>query len=847
MAITLTPQSSEGTNLYNSTVTYIPASTLTIPAGTTNIQISVSFYVGYNAYYNGDRSYGFEIVLRDAEGYSYTKSEDTWPDSNRGYVEETFTIGPYLNASSVSSVTLRQTDRYSSSYYATVRNSNSSINLDSYDTYRTNCGAPASVYFDNTSVTSKSVAPNKSVTLNWSAGSAGVNTSVSQYQVYRSTNGGAYSLLATVSGRSTSVTSGSNGTVYRYKIVTVSSPSGYNSGQSSAVATLTSAISAPSVPSNVRLDSTYLSSGAQTTLRWDASSAGTNNAVSSYTVYIDGVAQQAVGTTSYTVTAASSGTRSFTVQCNGANGVNSSQSSAVTLYTYSAPSAPTTVKVSPTSVAPGGAATLSWSGANDGSYNTISGYVVHRSTNAASGYSQLGSQLPASTTSLTVYAPESQGSTYYYVVYAVGTRGGTSAVSPYASLTSYSYTAVGAPTGLSISPGIVTPGGSATLSWQAGKAGTNTSISSYWVYSSTDGSTYSKLTGGQTTGLSLSVTAPSSGSIYFKVQSVANLSGYDSALSTEYAVLSVNRSPNAPSSVSASPTLYETGNVTVTWVAGGDPEGQAVTYEVQYKVSTSNSWAAFASGSSTTAEGSIVDSFPRGATATFRVRAIDSLGATSSWVESNSISRNEAPASNVLTFVKASGTGTTYARRPKILLTIGGSEAVSVYATGYTASRSGMIPAGTQVEFVANSDQTDGAKIVTFTVTDAPGASTTVDYNFTVETPIFTDDPIISRTTNVKAVHISELRSQIDVIRSYYGLSSYNWSTVMVARSSKISNWLTEIREIRTAMTEVINQINEWDYSSTTGNLDLPSWISVTTCCPRADVMNELRNILRTL
>lgn len=847
MAITLTPQSAEGTNLYNKTVTYTPASTLTIPAGTTNIKISVSFYVGYNGYYKGQRSYGFQIVLRDSEGSAYTVNTDTWPDSNRGYVEETFTIGPYISASSVSSVTLRQTDQYSSTYYATVRGSNSSINLNSYDTYRTNCGAPSSVYFDDTSVTSKSVAPENPVTLQWSEGSAGINTSVSQYRVYISTNGGSYQPGPIVPGRSTSVTSGSDGTVYRYKIVTVSSPEGYDSGQSSATATLTSAISAPSVPANVRLDETYLSSGVQTTLRWDASYAGTNNDVSSYTVYIDGVAQRPVGTTNYTVTAASSGTRSFTVQCNGANGVNSKQSDPVTLYTYSAPGAPETVTVSPTSVAPKGEAILSWSAAKDGSYNTVSGYVVHRSTNSASGYSQLGNQLPASTTSITVYAPESQGSTYYYIVYAVGTRGGTSAASPYAALTSYSYSNVGEPSGLTISPSIVTPEGTANLSWKAGKDGTNTSVSSYWVHSSTNGVDYTKLPGGQTTGLNLSVTAPTSGSLYFKVQSIANLSGYDSDLSKEYAVLSVNRSPNAPSSVSASPTLYETGNVTVTWVAGGDPEGQAVTYEVQYKVSTSSSWVAFASGSSTTAEGSIVDSFPRGATATFRVRAVDSLGATSSWVESNSISRNEAPSSDILTFVKASGSGTTYSRKPKILITVGGSESVSVYANGYTASRSGMIPAGTQIEFVADSDQTDGLKTVTFTVTDAPGASTTVTYQFTVATPDFTDDPIVSRTTYVKAAHISELRSQIDTIRSYYGLSSYNWSTTMVARSSKIANWLTEIRDIRTAMTEVINHINEWDYSSTTGNVDPPTWISITTNCPRADVMNELRNILRTL
>jgi hypothetical protein len=59
---------------------------------------------------------------------------------------------------------------------------------------------------------------------------------------------------------------------------------------------------------------------------------------------------------------------------------------------YSKCTAPTTVTIKPTNVAPNGAATLSWSGAKKGTNNEITGYEIYRSTAANGTYSKIGNK-----------------------------------------------------------------------------------------------------------------------------------------------------------------------------------------------------------------------------------------------------------------------------------------------------------------------------------------------------------------------------------------------------------------------------------------------------------------------
>ena len=42
--------------------------------------------------------------------------------------------------------------------------------------------------------------------------------------------------------------------------------------------------------------------------------------------------------------------------------------------------------------------------------------------------------------------------------------------------------------------------------------------------------------------------------------------------------------------------------------------------------------------------------------------------------------------------------------------------------------------------------------------------------------PTWTDDPIVPGSTRVKAIHINELRSAINTLRSQAGMSTYPWT-----------------------------------------------------------------------
>lgn len=220
------------------------------------------------------------------------------------------------------------------------------------------CGAPTAV-----SVNANNVAPVANVTLSWSGAKAGTSNAITGYQIYRATSAtGTYLLLTTVN---TSATSGSatvaaptaSGSSYYYKVLTVGTVSGYNSGQSTAYATLTCLCTAATAPTSVALSATLINAGATATLSWSGAAAGTNNAITGYTVYRATAASgtfASIGTatgTSMSVAASTTEGASYyyKVSTNGTvSGFDSGQSSATaTLKTNSAPAAPSiTVPVS---------------------------------------------------------------------------------------------------------------------------------------------------------------------------------------------------------------------------------------------------------------------------------------------------------------------------------------------------------------------------------------------------------------------------------------------------------------------------------------------------------------------
>ena len=338
------------------------------------------------------------------------------------------------------------------------------------------CTPPRSVFLDQSSV-----APSQPVALNWREAGAGTNNAISKYEVWRATSAnGSYSLLTSTTSTSCSVSAPSqNGATYYFKIKTIGSVSGYDSELSEAYASLTCSFSAPSAPQNISVSTQYAKSGQTVALSWRAASAGTNNPVSGYAIYRDGVAYKtdiSSGVTSVNVPVHSSagGSYAYSVVTIGQYS-NSAQSESVTVYTYSDPQAPKTIAVSDKNPDAGDTLTLSWSDASNGSYNQITGYRVYVSKNQDSGYQTL---LETTSQSANITAPSGMGETAYYKVESIGARSSSGLSGTYASLTTKVYTPPPASVTLSAE---LSNGESCTLSWSVAQGGTTNPIVGYGI------------------------------------------------------------------------------------------------------------------------------------------------------------------------------------------------------------------------------------------------------------------------------------------------------------------------------------------------------------------------------
>lgn len=100
----------------------------------------------------------------------------------------------------------------------------------------------------------------------------------------------------------------------------------------------------------------------------------------------------------------------------------------------------------------------------------------------------------------------------------------------------------------------------------------------------------------------------------------------------------------------------------------------------------------------------------------------------------------------------------------------------------------------------------------------------------------FTDDPLIVNTSPVKALHMQELQSRANTLRTFYGLNAYNFTTI-TAGTTSLAGWTTHVNQIRAAIEDVCNASGKTH----------ESWISFSVNCPRADVIQQLRSVILAL
>ena len=758
---------------------------------------------------------------------------------------------------SASSVSVTAPDAMGAVYYykvATMDSTGAMVQSTVYAsltarTY-TACGAPTAI-----AVSANNVAPGAGVTLSWSGASAGTNNAIAGYQVCRSTSAeGPYSLLTslTTSEASGSVTVSApegNGASYYYRVLTVGSRSGYDSGESAGYAVLTCVYSAPSAPTTVTIgggESAYALPGETVTLAWSGAGAGINNAISGYDVYL-GAELYAQGLSADTaslavpVHATPGGSYNYAVITLGVY-ANSAASAARTVYTCTHPTAPTAVGVSNAEPDAGTAVTLSWSGAAAGSYNAITAYRVYRATAAEGPYQLLATVTStAASASCSVTAPDEMGATCFFKVETAGVRSASGLSVAYASVTARTYGACARPSALILSASAAAPGAGVTLSWEAGGAGVNNPVTGYAVYRKEGSGSYSLLQTTEASVCSLSVTAPDTpgASHMYYVITLGTKSGFNSPPSDTVTLSSYAYTAcGAPASVTLSASIAES-SLTLSWSGASAGTANPIAgYRIRYQDSDDNAaWGA--SGELQTVsvrepQGSLAVEPPpaRGAYRRFSVQTLGTADGYDSQEAlcQESVRKNRLPPAP--TFLSGS---MTYTQSPLIRIRLG-EEPDGQTQTLMLAADDGDYEAVAEETRLQNLSF-GGHVIRAYSVDSLGAASETVGHTLDIIDSGFTDPVIVPLHTFVKAVHINELRERVDGLRAYYGLEAFAWSPAPVSGETGLIIWRDHILELRQAA----------EPAFAAAGTDAPAWTELPVNTPKAAAIDELREAVRMI
>jgi alpha-tubulin suppressor-like RCC1 family protein/fibronectin type 3 domain-containing protein len=407
-----------------------------------------------------------------------------------------------------------------------------------------------------TAPTGLTAAPgNTQVSLSWTA-LAGATS----YKVQRSTvNGSGYADFAgnTTTGTALVNTGLTNGTTYYY-VVTASNAGGSSPASAQVAAT---PVAPPTVPTGL----TAAPGNARVSLSWTAVSGATSYKLRRSTVsgsgYADFAGNTATGTTLVN-TGLTNGTPYYYVVA----AVNAGGSSAWSAQVAATPVAPPVAPTGVTAVSGNAQARIAWTAVAG-----ATSYKVQRSTVSGSGYADFAGN---TTTALTLtHTGLTNGTVYYYVVYAVN-AGGSSAAS--AQVTARPVAPPVAPTGFTAAPGNT----QVSLSWTAVPGAT-----SYKVQRSTvSGSGYADFAGNTTTGTALVNTGLTNGTTYYYVVTASN-DGGTSPGSAQAAATPV-APPATPAGLAA---VAGNARVTLSWTAVPG----AASYKLQRSIVSGSGYADF--------------------------------------------------------------------------------------------------------------------------------------------------------------------------------------------------------------------------------------------------------------
>jgi len=630
------------------------------------------------------------------------------------------------------------------------------------------------------------------------------------------------------------------------------------------------------------------------TLSWSGAKAGTNNAISAYEIqYSDSTNNSTWGNwialtvVSSTATSGSLSVsppstrgnfRRFRIRTRGTAGSDYYSPwlvSSNSVRKNTLPSAPTTVIASP-EVHSNEPITLTWSGAAGGT-SAIKGYLISRRTSndntTWTEWEELATiNLNASSGS---YNPAVTNVSGTYTQFSIRTIDVLGAISSEKISNSIycNITACVEPALFILSATIAE--GNLTLTWSDAAAGAGNAIIGYEIeYSdSSDGSTWDtwtllKTVSSNNTSGSTSASPTTIRGHYrrFRIRTLGTAgSSYYSNWKISANSVRKNILPTPPSTFTVSPNLYETPSVTISWSGTIPGTSQIKHYVIQRSTSYMGNppWSSYetlATIVSSETSGTFVaeaSNIP-GTTTRYRISVTDTLDAVSSYVISNTVRKNSPP--TVPTIGCPMAGKSTYNITPLFMIITGmepdgATQIIEVRIDSgqwYNSvdhaemfSVSGYLGDNARTVF-KSPELSYGSHTVTVRCLDSDlmSSSPEVIKTFSVQPSPF--EAITANLTSVKATHIKTLRTAVNTIREFHCMNPVVWSEEIISGKTAIERWPQHIKELRTALEPVIAKINEFDATSTF-DISTVEWIPFGFGRPKADIMNQLQNLILIL
>jgi hypothetical protein len=241
----------------------------------------------------------------------------------------------------------------------------------------------------------------------------------------------------------------------------------------------------------------------------------------------------------------------------------------------------------------------------------------------------------------------------------------------------------------------------------------------------------------------------------------------------------------------------------------------------------------------------------------FGVRTIDTLGAYSGERASNSILNIKKDSPPLAPLVVAPrNNSVTYKTKPVILLQtqpepdgqpqtvyvqVNGGEWHNTIDNSEKFTTSGELGGDVRTIYLAD-ELLLGTYTVTIKTWDGGFYSPTVARTFLVSASPF--DTIVFNQTHVKARHITDLRTAVNEVRNYYGITAYAWEMEINPGTTLVAYWVFHILELRAALDAVVGFVNNFDVGKEIVAL---SWIAISAGRPRANIMNQLMDLILKL